>query len=380
MTLEFLEIDEIPGIIVNETTLIDVRAECEWASAGVPSALNLPILSSEERATVGETYKRLGQPAAIELGHRLVSGSTKRIRINAWIEAARAGAQILYCARGGMRSAIAQEWLGESGIEVARIRGGYKSLRRCFLHTLSEAKQLPLLVLTGQTGTGKTELIRSLADNVSVIDLERLANHRGSAFGGCEQGQPAQATFENALAAEVMRRRASCAVQTMLVEDESRNVGRCIIPSEFFSTMKVAPLILLRAGIEERVERIWREYVVEPFSVQERDHSADSSVDSVRDSLLASLLRIQRALGGARTAECCRMIEKSFTARSDVLELHNHQDWIVYLLEHYYDPYYDRHIQRSYSRILHDGTAGELKRVLQEILQPEMLSQAARQA
>src|SRR5262249_43518466 len=147
-----------------------------------PSAINLPLLTDSERAAIGTHYKAHGQQAAIELGESLVSGDTRAARIDAWrtFVAAHPTA-MLYCWRGGLRSQIAQDWLREAGVAVPRVAGGYKALRRTCMVAIDEfSASARLLVVGGRTGSGKTELLGAFANS---IDLERLANHRGSAFG-----------------------------------------------------------------------------------------------------------------------------------------------------------------------------------------------------
>lgn len=163
-------------------------------------------------------------PARASTGLR--SGQDERV--NAWIEFARANPQgYLYCFRGGLRSQTVQRWLKEAGVDYPRVLGGYKAMRTFLLDTLHEAvTECDIVVLGGMTGTGKTEVLTQLRNSV---DLEGIANHRGSSFGKRATGQPAQIDFENRLAIDLLKKRAA-GIEQFVLEDESRLVGSCNVP------------------------------------------------------------------------------------------------------------------------------------------------------
>lgn len=176
----------------------------------MPAAVNLPLMNDDERAAVGTCYKRQGPDAALALGHRLVSGDTRDARINAWREASLAHPEgFLCCARGGQRSHISQAWLKEAGVDYPLIRGGYKALRQTAIQVTIEQSQKPMVLIGGCTGNGKTLLVKQHAQG---IDLEGLAHHRGSSFGRTLTPQLSQASFENHLAVELLKKtpRAGC--------------------------------------------------------------------------------------------------------------------------------------------------------------------------
>ena len=179
-------------IFLNDVSMMDVRAPIEFAQGAFPGVVNLPLMNDEERQKVGTCYKQRGQEAAITLGHSLVSGEIKNGRIAAWAAFAKVHPHgVLYCFRGGLRSQITQQWLqSEAGIAYPRVIGGYKAMRTFLLETTQAAAQeCDFTVLSGSTGTGKTELIAQLHHG---IDLEGHANHRGSSFGQRITGQPTQ--------------------------------------------------------------------------------------------------------------------------------------------------------------------------------------------
>ena len=323
--------------------LIDVRAPSEFARGALPGAVNLPLLHDEERAAVGTTYKRRGREAAIELGHRLVCGEVKRARVEAW----RAFVEVhpnaaIYCARGGLRSEIAQTWLAEAGVRQARVAGGFKALRRHCLDVLEGVGERSFVLVGGRTGSGKTSVVQGTAVHV---DLERLANHRGSAFGALPTPQPPPVAFENAMAVEIMRLSLD---EPIVLEDESRTIGRLAIPDRLYTAMQGAPIALIEADDETRAENIYREYVIE--AEQPRNH------------LAASLERIQRRLGGVRYTEIKALMDQAFDAGASAWPLHRR--WIVRLLHDYYDPMYDYQLAAKADRVTVRGTASEVAAAL----------------
>ena len=179
---EQIPADLFTELLLSSTPLIDVRAECEYHDGHIPHSANLPLLTDDERKKVGTCYKRKGQEAAITLGTELVSGDARKERMTAWIRfIADNPTAVILCFRGGLRSQTVQKWLAESGLQRPLIRGGYKALRRHLLRTtIRVASEKKIIIVAGKTGTGKTHLINNLTRSV---DLEGLANHRGSAFG-----------------------------------------------------------------------------------------------------------------------------------------------------------------------------------------------------
>src|SRR5690606_25391291 len=184
----------------------------------------------------GTCYKQKGQQAAIALGHELVSGRVKEMRVQAWSTFARAHPDgYLYCFRGGLRSQVTQQWLRGAGIDYPRVAGGYKAMRGFLLETLDAAlRECRFVLVGGLTGTGKTDVLVQL-DN--AIDLEAHANHRGSSFGKRATAQPAQIDFENALAIDLLKKRARGFSQFVL-EDEGRIVGSCSLPLALYEGMQ----------------------------------------------------------------------------------------------------------------------------------------------
>ena len=315
---------------------IDVRAPVEFGKGAVPGACNLPILNDDERAAVGTRYRQGGQQAAVALGEELVSGAVRAERIEAWAGFARDHPECtLYCARGGLRSRIAQAWLAEAGIAVPRVEGGFKSLRQFCLRTIDDAAaSLRFIVVGGRTGSGKTAV---LARAAASIDLERLANHRGSAFGERDSPQPPPIGFENALAVELLRLSANGESTPVAVEDESRQIGRLAVPVALYEAMQAAPIVVIEADLDIRVHNILTEYVLE--------------APNPHQHLPASFARIRKRLGGARHREIGALLTAALAHDDPDM----HRAWIRRLLTDYYDPMYDYQIAAKQDRIVHRG-------------------------
>ncbi|HEX4925303.1 MAG TPA: tRNA 2-selenouridine(34) synthase MnmH [Bdellovibrionales bacterium] len=318
---------------------IDVRSPGEFAEGHIPGFVNLPVLNDEERHRVGLTYKNAGQERAIETGHELVEPA-KRERVARWVEAARAqpsGRAIVTCWRGGLRSKISEQWIRETGTDVLRVQGGYKALRRELLQTPETPPSLA--ILTGLTGTGKTKLLEEVP--VPKIDLERLANHRGSAFGhDLFNPQPSQTTFENRLAIAMRR-----AGPRALTEDESRKVGNVMLPNAFKERMKTSPVIVLESPLWARVELIFDGYIREPIL-------RGKSKTEVRAHMLKQLDLLVKQLGGALHAELRAQLLSAFDSETT---LEAHSDWIRGLLLRHYDPRYRHAFGRQERKILFQG-------------------------
>ena len=319
--------------------LLDVRAPVEFRQGKLPNSFNAPILNDAEREQVGTTYKRDGHDAAVLLGHELVSGATRTQRIEQWQKYCleNTDAQIM-CWRGGQRSALAQQWLAAQGVPRKRVAGGFKAIRHGSLHVLANPQKRWWLV-SGRTGSAKTPLVQSLQ---SGIDLEGHANHRGSAFGRRLTPQPTPVTFECALASAYLR----LPGENLVVEDESRTIGRIGLPQVWHEQMLQAPIALVEASFEERVEHIHKEYVAEALD-EHRD--AGLMPTDLLGRYEEALVRIKRRLGGARLADLTLRLQQAFAGKTD------HRDWISYLLREYYDPMYDFQLQRKTARIQFRG-------------------------
>lgn len=240
------------------TPIIDVRSPGEYDHAHIPGALSLPLFSNEERAEVGTIYKQRGRVKAVQRGLEIVG--PKMSQFSKFALALDSQKVLVHCWRGGMRSS-SMAWLLETlGLECYLLEGGYKSYRNYILNSFE--KSLKIVLLGGFTGSGKTDLLSILKESgQQVIDLEGLANHKGSAFGSIGlPPQPSNEMFENLLSKEVD---STDSEKVVWIEDESRNVGKVFIPENLWLQMRRAPLIRIESSFEDRLERLVRDYATE---------------------------------------------------------------------------------------------------------------------
>jgi tRNA 2-selenouridine synthase len=243
-------------LLKHDFTLVDVRSNSEYNHAHIPGAVNVPLLTDSHRKIVGTTYKVQGKELAVQKGFEL-AGPFFYLMIQKIKKLSRGKQVVIYCWRGGMRSEIMQWILTMSGIDVLRIDGGYKAFRNKVLQIID----LPykLAVVGGKTGSGKTAILVELQKSgQQVIDLEGIANHKGSAFGSL--GQPAQPTnemFENILGMQLFDFDIST---NIWVENESRSIGANVIPKPFYERMRNAQVFEVAPTYEYRFNRIKTEY------------------------------------------------------------------------------------------------------------------------
>ncbi|MDZ7702920.1 MAG: tRNA 2-selenouridine(34) synthase MnmH [Trueperaceae bacterium] len=315
--------------------LIDVRAPTEFMRGALPFSHNRPILSDAERHLVGIRYREAGPDEAFVLGQTLTAADMPE-RVAAWRALCREGPTAVCCWRGGMRSRLAQDYIGAE--RVQRVVGGYKALRRYVMGRLEPilaTKQT--LVVGGLTGTGKTALLGRIAlsvPQVFVLDLEAEAKHRGSAFGGLDVPQPSQASFENALATKLLL----SVPRWLVLEDEARLVGRLSLPDALYTAVQTSPLVLLEAPLEERVARIFEDYVRQP--------SETAGADATREGLEHNLGRLQKRLSGSAYTACRAALDEAARG-GGWLEPGAHTPWITTLLTDYYDPRYRQALANS---------------------------------
>ncbi len=292
--------------------IVDVRTPLEYAEDHIPGAVNVPLLSNEERVEIGILYKQVGPHAARLRGLELTS--PRFPAIIGEIDACAGGRPILvYCWRGGLRSRTVAVILDLTGYSALQLEGGYKSYRN---HVVSYFENFtppgPLVVVHGLTGIGKTAFIHCLAgERCTVIDLEGLARHRGSAFGGLGQGsQPSQKHFESMLWNELRKGKRGMPV---VLEGESRRIGMLSLPGNMYDVMAGSIKVWCEASIETRVKRLIEEYGRPEY----------------RDGMAVALQRIRKRLGGPKYEEI-----------SGYLENWEMEPFMAALLTGYYDRVY----------------------------------------
>lgn len=361
--MERIRTQQLAELFLKQTPLIDVRAPIEFEVGSLPNAVNLPLMNDEERAAVGTTYKNEGKEKAIALGHDLVSGSEREERIERWKKFIQANPEsVLYCFRGGLRSQISQRWLKENGIHRPIIDGGYKESRSFLRETLeTKVQSFSFWVLSGPTGSAKTHLLESLSESFPVIDLEKSARHRGSAFGALGTSQSTQINFENDLAVQALKiLKQGQNQQRVLIEDESRMIGQCVVPEELFSVMRQAPVLYVDEPLEKRVENIFLDYISSTAIGKMKAKEGNEIFRRYQNSIQ----QISKKLGGLRTQE---LLKDLFVAQSDFNDhqgLELNRVWIRKLLEYYYDPLYAQSFAKRNPSIAFRGGGEEVRQFI----------------
>ncbi|MEK2687869.1 tRNA 2-selenouridine(34) synthase MnmH [Bdellovibrio sp. GT3] len=343
---------ELRKLFLDKTPLVDVRAPVEFSEGSLPGAVNLPIMDDVQRAAVGTTYKREGREAALALGHQLVSGEVKESRLQRWAAFIRENPDtVLFCFRGGLRSRITQTWLSEMGVNRPLIEGGYKVARQFLREAVDQSSQKPLLILSGPTGSAKTKVLNQAKSFYPSIDMESLAHHRGSAFGATASPQPTQIDFENSLAVDFLRLTSVASTTGILLEDESRLIGRCAVPENLFNQMRASALVYLEEPFEQRVENIFNDYVA-GTAIGKRDVEAALGEFTKFKNAVKT---ISRKLGGLRAQEILNDLEFCEQDYLKHQKLDQNRVWIEKLLRYYYDPAYSQSFAKRNPKVLMRG-------------------------
>ena len=335
--------------------MLDVRAPIEFAQGSFPNVVNLPLMTDDERQAVGLAYKEKGQDAAIALGYSLVNGATKDIRVAQWLRFTTANPTgVLYCFRGGLRSQISQQWLAEAGMNYPRILGGYKAMRQYLITAFEEnVAQTAFTVVGGLTGCGKTDVIRAIKGK---LDLEGIARHRGSSFGGRAESQPTQIDFENQLSIHLLKL-LDQGFHNVAIEDESNLVGRCAIPLVLRTKTQSSPLVWVTAPLEERVERILRDYVIDLHDDYVDAFGQVAGRIKYQAHLTKSLYNLRKRLGLARFDELNGFLNEALNAQMSGGGFELHKRWVEPLLTQYYDPMYAYQRQQKAHKPHFEGDA-----------------------
>lgn len=360
------QVDDFSRLIIENVPLIDLRAPVEYAKGAVPTAVNLPILVDSERHEVGSCHKQKGPAAALELGAKLVSGETRITRLKRWSNfVTQHPGALLYCHRGGKRSQVAQEWLaGETGVMVPRLRGGYKAMRTFLLEQLSPAKLCcsPIL-LGGRTGSGKTLILAELQNS---IDLEGLANHRGSTFGRFLTPQPSQVDFENSLAWQLVQH-CNKGYGWLVLEDEGRYVGSRNIPREVGDFFNGGDLIILEESLEKRLEIIFEEYITGGQREYLKHFGTEEGLRQWFLAMNSNVERIKKRLGGEKTMRVKGLMEDAWQQQIERNCSQGHVRWLEVLIREYYDPMYDYQMSRKIKTVVFKGNSKEVREFIRNL-------------
>ncbi|AFM00919.1 MULTISPECIES: tRNA 2-selenouridine(34) synthase MnmH [Desulfitobacterium] len=277
---------------IKDIVLLDVRSENEYEEATIPGALNLPLFNNEERAMIGTTYVQISPALAKEQG-LAIAGPKLDGLYNQARQWSNGRPVALFCWRGGMRSKSLATVFALMGLSVYRLQGGYKAYRHLVNDYFTQEFPFKVVVLRGNTGVGKTELLKRLrADGYPAIDLENIANNRGSVFGSVGLGSaPSQKSFESAL---YERLREVEHFPYIIVECESKRIGRINLPSSVYEAMNAGPQILVYDSIHNRIERLIKEYTSYPNATLE---------------IKSALGRLTKNLGHNKIAQCHSLLE-----------------------------------------------------------------------
>lgn len=350
----------IRQILASDTPIIDVRAPIEFQQGAMPAARNIPLMNDKERAEVGTCYKQHGSHKAVELGHQLVSGEIKVQRIKAWQKACLQFPNgFICCARGGMRSHIVQAWLKENGIEYPLINGGYKALRQATIDAINEFSLRPTILIGGCTGNGKTTLVHNQPNG---IDLEGIAHHRGSSFGRTLEKQFSQATFENHLAVDMLKKAPTHT--RWVLEDEGRAIGANSLPVTLRAQMEQAAIVVIDDPFELRLERLKQEY----FDRMTQDfigaYGEDAGWQFYSEYLHHGLFAIRKRLGSQRAAELTHLLDSALVQQQATGDTQAHFSWLCPLLNEYYDPMYRYQLSQKQERIVFQGAYHDVEQWL----------------
>ncbi len=287
----------------NNQIVIDVRSLIEYNHAHIPNSINIPLFDDEQRKIVGTTYKQNSREAAIKIGldffgpkMKLIVEEVEQLIIK-YNEANKNTSNIveikLHCARGGMRSAAIAWLLNLYGFRVTLLVGGYKAYRNWVLAQFE--KEYNFKILSGNTGSGKTKILQQMAIHQTVIDLEGLANHKGSAFGSIGMPpQPSQEMFENKLAKQLFQCSNIETKQPIWIEDESQRIGRNIIPNNIWLQMRKCTVCFINISFEERLQITIDDYGSLP-----------------KEELEKSIVNITKRLGGLETKNALEYLYKN---------------------------------------------------------------------
>jgi tRNA 2-selenouridine synthase len=243
--------------LAESAVVFDVRSPGEFAQGHIPGAFNLPLFSDSERAEVGTIYKNSGQESAVLRGLKIAGSKMSDLVIQAKQASPDRREVLVHCWRGGMRSRSIGWLLSTAGLFPMVLDGGYKAYRS-YAHQKIDAPYR-LNVVSGLTGAGKTRILALLANaGEQVVDLEGLANHRGSAFGGIGQRmQPTTEQFENCLFGQLSNLDAS---QSIWVEDEGNRIGSVVVPPAFYRLMRHSPAVFMDSSPAQRVKNLIGDY------------------------------------------------------------------------------------------------------------------------
>ena len=344
---EFLDIGQCLSKIDSFSVVLDARSESEFLLDHLPGAINTPVLNDDQRREVGTIYKQVGGFEAKRIGAALVARNIASHLEQRFAQHGRHWRPLIYCWRGGNRSGALATVLARIGWHVTVLEGGYRAYRQMVNEQMATLPaRMTWRVIAGRTGSGKTALLRELGHcGAQILDLESLANHRGSVLGAvANESQPAQKWFETQIWQTL---RQFDPAKLVYVESESKKVGQNHVPEELIKAIRSSPCISINADMPTRVQHLTAEY---PLFVE-------NSI--LLKSKLASLVELH---GRDRVSRWHELIDR-----------HSTGELVEDLLGNHYDPSYDRSIQRNFKQI------ADAKIVNLVSAEPSDIAQAAQQ-
>jgi len=298
---------DVAAALMADHRIIDVRSAGEFFAGTIPQAINIPLFDEDERGVIGTIYRLGGQRDAVDQGFKFAEKKLEEL-LSSFLPF-RDQSLVICCARGGMRSLSVVNLLRQAGFTARQLRGGYKEYRREVLHRLDNF-QPKLIVVHGLTGTGKTRVLQRLSQ---AIDLEDLAGHRSSLFGGLDRQPSSQRTFESRLAEKII----TLGQEPYFIEGESRKIGRVFIPKPLAQAMQGAILVNIHCRLETRIARIIEDYPV--------------TDDKVLQQIEAILRSLKQKMGTEKVQKMCSLLRQN-----------NLSELVRILLLDYYDKRYGK--------------------------------------
>lgn len=350
--------DNYLQLFLNDIPMMDVRAPVEFEKGAFPSSANIPLLDDQQREQIGIQYKDAGEEEAIELGLKLATPDIREHRLEQWLDFCQSHSDgYLYCFRGGLRSRTTQSWIKEQGVQFPLIKGGYKAMRRFLIDELAVSiDKIPIVIVSGLTGSGKTRVLKKIQHHV---DLEGIANHRGSAFGrDASDTQPSVIDWENQVSIELLKHRHRFPGKPIFLEDEGRCIGRVNMPEVMHQKMQRAPRAILEVDVEARIKLISDDYIVSAWPKYQTLYG-DSAELEFSCYILDNLARIQKRLGGDKYKQVRQCFESALNKFYVDQDSSGFDEGIHTLLVDYYDPMYRYQLSKKEAEIIFQGSEGD---------------------